>query len=120
MFLNLYRYRDGGVRTSRFQFVDLAGSERIREAHDGKSNVRGKDATMEMYQGLMTNFSLLMLSKCTRELVELRRKGKKFEHVVNNPTQGDLVALLGQSLVGSALTAIFVCVSQVRNTLNWV
>ena len=48
-----------------------------------------------------------------RELVELRQKGKKFEHVVNNPTQGDLVSLLGQSLVGSALTAIFVCVSQV-------
>lgn len=51
-----------------------------------------------------------------RELVELRQKGKKFEHVVNNPTQGDLVSLLGQSLVGSALTAIFVCVSQVCHT----
>ena len=53
-----------------------------------------------------------------RELVELRQKGKKFEHVVNNPTQGDLVSLLGQSLVGSALTAIFVCVSQVSHTQN--
>ena len=49
--------------------------------------------------------------------MELRQKGKKFEHVVNNPTQGDLVSLLGQSLVGSALTAIFVCVSQVNAQL---
>ena len=49
--------------------------------------------------------------------MELRQKGKKFEHVVNNPTQGDLVSLLGQSLVGSALTAIFVCVSQVISHL---
>ena len=50
--------------------------------------------------------------------MELRQKGKKFEHVVNNPTQGDLVSLLGQSLVGSALTAIFVCVSQVCHILK--
>ena len=58
----------------------------------------------------------LILNPTIRELMELRQKGKKFEHVVNNPTQGDLVSLLGQSLVGSALTAIFVCVSQVSHT----
>jgi len=112
VFLNLYQYGAGSVRTSMFQFVDLAGSERIKDAHGGNTNVHGMEATKGMYQGLMTNFSLLMLSKVIRELVELRQKGKKFEHVVNNPTQGDLVSLLGQSLVGSALTAIFVCVSQ--------
>lgn len=47
-----------------------------------------------------------------RELVQLRRKKRKFDHVCTNPLNGDLVALLGQSLVGSALTALFVCVSQ--------
>ena len=33
VFLNLYRYEGGNVRSSRFQFVDLAGSERIKEIY---------------------------------------------------------------------------------------
>lgn len=49
-----------------FQFVDLAGSERIKDAHGGNTNVHGMEATKGMYQGLMTNFSLLMLSKVIR------------------------------------------------------
>lgn len=67
---------------------------------------------MGMYEGAAVNWSLMMLSKCIRELVQLRRKKKRFEHVCTNPLNGDLVALLGPSLVGSALTAMFVCVSQ--------
>merc|ERR1712217_504317 len=42
-------------------------------------------------------------------------KGKRLEQarsICNNPLSGDLVAIVGDSLVGSALTAIVVCVSQ--------
>ena len=37
-----------------------------QEAHGGNTNVHGLEATKGMYQGLMTNFSLLMLSKVIR------------------------------------------------------
>jgi len=65
-----------------------------------------------MFQGMMVNYSLMMLSKCVRELVDVRRKRQPFEHLCRNPLNGDLVALLDGSLTGSAFTAIFICVSQ--------
>ena len=79
VFLNLYAYKDGRVRCSRFNFCDMAGSERLKEAHGGKTNVR--EGTIGMYQGMAVNWSLMMLSRCIRELVELRRRKRKFAHL---------------------------------------
>lgn len=119
VFLNLYAYKEGHVHISRFQFVDLAGSERLAEAHGGQTDARTGGTAM--WQGLMTNFSLMMLSKTVRELIQAWRNGKRLEHaktICNNPLSGDLVAVLGDSLVGSVLTAIFVCVSQAPANLQ--
>merc|ERR1719476_1050104 len=66
VFLNLYAHQNGKVRISRFQFADLAGSERLAEAHGGQTNLRAGSASM--WQGMATNFSLMMLSKTIREL----------------------------------------------------
>jgi len=115
VFLYLYAHQDGKVRISRFQFADLAGSERLAEAHGGQTNVHASNASTGMWQGLATNFSLMMLSKTIRELLAAKRKGRRQDHaktICNNPLSGDLVAIVGDSLVGSALTAIIVCVSQ--------
>merc|ERR1719502_81879 len=61
------------VSTSRFSFVDLAGSERLKDAH-GEA---GADWTKggEAINGLITNYSLTMLSQAARQLVEARSKG---------------------------------------------
>ena len=53
------------MTTSRFQFVDLAGSERLNEAHAGGGSHFGNP---EAIAGLMTNYSLMMLSTCVRSL----------------------------------------------------
>jgi len=113
VFLNLYAHEGGQVRMSRFQFSDLAGSERLAEAHGGQTDFRAGNTSM--WQGVATNYSLMMLSKTIRELLEAKRRGKRQDHartICNNPLSGDLVAIVGDSLVGSALTAIVVCVSQ--------
>jgi len=104
------------VRLSRFQFVDLAGSERVKEASGGSENLwAGGTAT----EGLMTNLSLMMLSKAARDIVASRGKSKsggkkggkqKLAHTAGYI--GDLVPLLTDSMTGDALTALFVCVSQ--------
>ena len=39
-----------------------------QDAHAGNTNVHGIEATKGMYQGMMTNWSLLMLSKVTRDM----------------------------------------------------
>ena len=57
------------VRTSRFQFVDLAGSERLKEAHAPNANWKEGG---EALNGLLTNYSLTMLSACVRGLVAAR------------------------------------------------
>lgn len=78
VWLTLYAYQTASdtMRISRFQFVDLAGSERLREAHGGKTNWRlGNPGTLE---GTITNYSLLMLSKCVRDLIECRAKKQRF------------------------------------------
>ena len=74
-FVTLHVHDDAArtVRTSRFQFVDLAGSERLKDAHNGLANWRTDG--MEVVAGMVTNFSLMMLSSCTRALVDAQRRG---------------------------------------------
>jgi len=108
-FVTLYAKQEDKVRISRMQFVDLAGSERLGDAHGVDFSATNCKDTM---QGLMTNYSLILLSLCMRQIVDLRNKRKPFSHVCKNIYYGDLVALLGQSLEGSAPTAMFICMSQ--------
>ena len=114
-FLTL-RVRDGDkVRTSRFQFADLAGSERIKDAHGENVKPWG---SMESITGMMTNFSLTMLSQAARGLVDAKRRGpaavKSFSF---RAFIGDLVPLLQESMTGEAATACFVCLSQAPDNL---
>ena len=95
------------MRRSRFQFLDLAGSERLKDAHRGQTNAM--TAGGEVMNGLLTNYSLTMLSSCVRTLVEARKKGKTISF---RAYLFDLVLLLQESLTGDAMTACFVCVSQ--------
>ena len=106
------------ISTSRFQFVDLAGSERLKDAH-GEA---GADWTKggEAINGLITNYSLTMLSQCARQLIEVRRKGG--ERAVRafsiRAFIGDLVPLLSESMMGDAATACFICLSQAPDNLT--
>merc|ERR1712113_1120327 len=70
---------------------------------------------MDMMNGLITNYSLTMLSACVRELVASRKNKTKFSF---RTYLFDLVMLLQESLTGSALTAIFVCLSQAPDNLT--
>jgi len=97
------------IRVSRFQFCDLAGSERLQEAHGEAANPF-KDGG-EALNGFMTNYSLMMLSSCARQLVEARRKGK-MKSFSFRTFLVDLVMLLQESMTGEAATACFVCLSQ--------
>mmetsp|Transcript_18170 Transcript_18170/g.30369 ORF Transcript_18170/g.30369 Transcript_18170/m.30369 type:complete len:479 (+) Transcript_18170:173-1609(+) len=97
------------IQKTRFQFCDLAGSERMKEAH-GESNY--KAAGMEAINGLVTNWSLMMLGQCVRDIVELRKKNKKVTEHSLRTYLGDLVPLLSESLTSEAITAVFICVSQ--------
>jgi len=102
------------IRTSRFQFCDLAGSERLQDAHGPNANP-WKDGG-ECLNGFMTNYSLMMLSSCARQLVEARRKGKMSSFSFRTFLV-DLVMLLKESMTGTASTACFVCMSQAPNNL---
>jgi hypothetical protein len=65
--------------------------------------------------GMLTNFSLMMLSQAVRDLVEARRKQRRKGGKLNfffRKYLFDLILLLQESMTGSALTAIFVCLSQ--------
>lgn len=106
-FLTLYAADGDAVQRSRFQFVDLAGSERLKDAHFGLTDAM--KAGGEVMNGLLTNYSLMMLSSCVRALVEARKKGKTISF---RAYLFDLVLLLQESLTGDAMTACFVCVSQ--------
>ena len=116
-FLTL-RVRDASadaVRTSRFQFVDLAGSERLKEAHGDVAWKEGGEAL----NGLITNYSLMMLSSCARALVEANRKarGGRATNFSFKAYVVDLVPLLQESMSGEASTACFVCLSQAPDNL---
>lgn len=113
VFLNLHAYDPATqrMRVSRFQFVDLAGSERVRDAHGFK----GWGTDTGAIEGIMTNFSLIMLSQRVRELVAARKQGKRREDLVKQSFKTqldpDLIPLLGESLTGIALSLIIVCAS---------
>jgi hypothetical protein len=102
------------IRTSRFQFVDLAGSERLGEAHGDVWAAGG-----EVLNGMVTNYSLMMLSSCARGLVEARRKGQMKTFSFRTYLV-DLVQLLKESMTGAASTACFVCLSQAPANLMQV
>lgn len=95
----------GMLRTSRFQFVDLAGSERQDTAHGGLSILSGNLAAWE---GMATNYSLMMLSRCIRDLVASRKSKGHFSF---RSYLVDLVQLLMESLTGRASTLVIVCCS---------
>ena len=56
-------------------------------------------------RGLITNYSLMMLSTCIRNLLEARRRRATFSF---RAFLVDLPLLLQESLTGSAATACFV------------
>ena len=111
--LRVHDPADDTIRTSRFQFVDLAGSERLKDAHG--ADVRWKQGG-EALNGMVTNYSLMMLSTCARNLVhEMRRNGGL--HFSFKAFLVDLVPLLQESMTGDAITACFVCLSQAPTNL---
>ena len=109
--LNLLEATAGeGVRESRLQFVDMAGSERLKDAH-GKVlgyEALGKAENMGYAEGMNTNYSLMMLSQCIREVA----KARKPEEMSFRAYKIDLVFLLQASLTGSARTILFVMLHQ--------
>lgn len=108
----------GGVRMSRFQFADLAGSERLSDSAGGEGSAA--DQARKMFEGVMTNFTLLMLTQvvevATRHQAESGRTG-------HAPVRrSDLTMLLSNAVYGRALMACVVTVSQApRNgTKSWL
>ena len=114
-FLCLYVHDEASdtVQQSRFQFCDLAGSERMVNAH-GSHN--WKQGGMEAINGLMTNYSLMMLGQCVVDLVSERKKGKQMRAF--RAYKVNLIPLLSESLSGNALTALFVCISQAEANVS--
>merc|ERR1719167_1876766 len=114
--LTLWKYqRDNEqVSTSRFQFCDLAGSERLENAHADGHQFKKDDGTVNMdtMQGLSTNWSLMELSKCLEDIAMVRKNKGTFSF---RAYLTDLLFLLSDSLVGNALTACFICVSQAES-----
>ena len=101
------------------QFVDLAGSERIKDAHNGSTNFR-QDGFYDsnLMAGISTNYSLSMLSTCVRDLLEARKRGR-MKSFSFSAYIGDLVPMLSESVTGTAISAIFVCLSQApSNTMQ--
>jgi kinesin family protein 4/21/27 len=121
-FLNLFAHDAAAdtVRTTRFQFVDLAGSEKLKDAHGQDVRPSWSSTDMELVNGMLTNFSLSMLSSAVRNLLDHRRKARRAKAKGAKPPPAfsfrlflfDLVLLLQDSLTGAAMTAIFVCISQ--------
>eukprot|EP00392_Amoebophrya_sp_AT5.2_P011684 g11767.t1 len=91
-------------------FVDLAGSERLEDAHNGQANWRS--GVLRVFEGMMTNYSLMMLSSCVRELVALKSPEKR-KNFSLRLFMVDLVFLLEESLLRpeEAGTLFVVCVS---------
>ena len=107
------------VSTRRFQFVDLAGSERLKDAH-GEAGMDWTKGATEAINGMMTNYSLTMLSQCARQLIETRRKGgaKAVRAFSFRAFIGDLVPFSLRAMMGDAATACFVCLSQAPDNLT--
>ena len=110
--------QQGRIRRNRFQFCDLAGSERINDAFSNGMQT-GKTTTKEsekfqLWQGVMTNWSLLELSRCLQDIAMARKHNKT---ISLRAYQTDLLFLLSGSLVGTASTTCICCVSQTQS--NW-
>merc|ERR1719285_854974 len=119
IWLTLWKYEKSlkKVYVSRLQFCDLAGSERMKHAHkDGASYMQAnREYNMDIMQGLCTNWSLMELSKCLQDIATFRKAKKKFSDKKGFSFRAystDLLRLLSGSLLGNALTACFICVSQ--------
>ena len=85
---------------------------------------------MGYYEGLSTNFGLMMLSQRMREVATAGKKGASAKKLVQmsfkTGGEPDLVPLLSETLAGCALSLICVCVSaapanrsQSRNALDF-
>lgn len=101
---------DDCIRESRLQFVDMAGSERLKDAH-GKVvgyEAFGDKANLGYVEGMVTNYSLMMLSQCIRDVA----KQKDPTQMSFRTYKIDLVFLLQASLMGSARTILYVCLHQ--------
>merc|ERR1712179_775966 len=72
----------------------------------------GGTLNMDAIQGLSTNWSLMELSKCLEDIAMVRRNRGTFSF---RAYVTDLLFLLSDSLVGNALTACFICISQAES-----
>jgi len=122
IWLTLWKYEKSSNKMviSRLQFCDLAGSERMKHAHkDGASYIQAnREFNMDVMQGLMTNWSLMELSKVLKDIAQFRKAKKTFSAEKGFSFRAyttDLVLLLSGSLLGNALTACFICVSQAES-----
>jgi len=122
VWMTLWKYVKSSkkVYVSRFQFCDLAGSERMKSAHkDGASYKKANgEWNMDVIQGMCTNYSLMELSQCLQDITLTRKAKKSFSAKKGfsfRAYKTDLLFLLSGTLVGNALTACFVCVSQAES-----
>ncbi|KAA0167627.1 hypothetical protein FNF27_07293 [Cafeteria roenbergensis] len=109
---------EGGVRMSRFQFADLAGSERQSDSTGGEGSAA--DQMRKVFEGLVTNFTLLMLTQVVEVATRNQKETGRTGHV---PVRRcDLTMLLSNAVYGRALMACVVTVSQApRNgTKGWL
>ena len=118
------------LRMSRLQFVDMAGNERLNDAHEdapGHERLRKETERMKQPQrrhpkdgkresvatsmeGIVTNYSLVMLSKCVRDVVAASSPN---ENTIRT-YMFDLVFLLQSSILGGARTVLYICLRQDR------
>ena len=96
------------MRESRLQFVDMAGSERLQDAHGKTIGYNQLADNMGYAEGMATNYSLMMLSQCIRDVA----KQKNPTAMLFRAYKIDLVFLLQSSLAGSARTILYVCLHQ--------
>jgi len=99
------------VSISRFQFFDLAGSERMEDTHAQGAQWKkaNGDVNIDVIQGMATNFSLMELSRCLQNIAMTKKSKGSFNF---RTYITDLPFILSDSLVGNALTACFICLSQ--------
>ena len=111
--LRLWKYEKSSqnVSISRFQFCDLAGSERMHKTYaDGATYKKPNGGwNLDVIQGMSTNFSLMELSRCLQDISMVRKAKRDFNF---RAYVTDLPFLLSDTIVGNALTACFVCISQ--------
>ena len=86
----------------------------MENAHSDGAKFKKDNGTLNMdaIQGLSTNWSLMELSKCLEDIAMVRRNRGTFSF---RAYVTDLLFLLSDSLVGNALTACFICISQAES-----